>query len=62
MSYLCDLLFIFVYSFIMINRIVLRKQAHLPLFFRKSYYFWMIALMKNVNSFQIAKAQPQGVA
>ena len=27
-----------------------------------SYYFWMITLMKNVNNFQIAKVQPQGVA
>ena len=27
-----------------------------------SGYFWMITSMKNVNNFQIAKVQPQGVA
>ena len=27
-----------------------------------SYYFWMITWMKNVNNFQIAKFQLQGVA
>ena len=26
------------------------------------YYFWMITLIKNMNNFQIAKVQPQGVA
>ena len=26
-----------------------------------SYYFWKIMWMKNVNNFQIAKVQPQGV-
>ena len=26
------------------------------------YYFWMTMWMKNVNNFQIAKVQPQGVA
>ena len=26
-----------------------------------SYYFWMIAWINNVNNFQIAKVQPQGV-
>ena len=27
-----------------------------------SYCFWVIKLMKNVNNFQMAKIQPQGVA
>ena len=28
----------------------------------KNIYFWMITWMKNVNNFQLAKVQPQGVA
>ena len=32
------------------------------LIFYMSYYFWMITWMKNVNNFQIAKAQTHGVA
>ena len=27
----------------------------------KSYYFWMITWMKNMNNFQIANFQPQSV-
>ena len=27
-----------------------------------SYYFWMMTWMKNVNNFQMAKVQSQGVA
>ena len=27
-----------------------------------SYYLWMITWLKNVNNFQTAKVQPQGVA
>ena len=27
-----------------------------------SYYYWMITRMRNVNNFQMAKVQPQGVA
>ena len=27
----------------------------------KSYYFWMITWMKNMDNFQIANFQPQGV-
>ena len=34
----------------------------LLIFQNMSYYFWMIMFMKNVNNFQIAKVQPQGVA
>ena len=34
----------------------------LLIFPNMSYYFWMIAWMKNVNVFQIAKVQSQGVA
>ena len=34
----------------------------LLLFQSMSYYCWMITWMKNVNKFQIAKVQPQGVA
>ena len=34
----------------------------LLLIFYMSYYFWMITWMENVNNFQIAKIQPQGVA
>ena len=36
--------------------------ALLLIFENMSYYFWMTTWMKNVNSFQIAKVQPQGVA
>ena len=31
-------------------------------FWNMSYYFWMITWMKNVDTFQIAKLQPRGVA
>ena len=49
----------------LINRIVSWVQIHL--FFmliclEDVYYFWMQRWMKNVNNFQIAKVQPQGVA
>ena len=27
----------------------------------ESYYFWMITWMKNINNFQMANFQPQGV-
>ena len=33
----------------------------LLLTFKNIYYFW-ITWMKNVNNFQLAKVQPQGVA
>ena len=56
-SYLCDLYFIFILIFIMVNRIILWIQTHL-LF----CLFLMAILMKNVSNFQITKVQPQGVA
>ena len=34
----------------------------LLLFKIMSFYFWMITWLKNVNSFQIPKVHPQGVA
>ena len=34
----------------------------LLIFQNMSNYFWMIRWMKNLNNFQIAKVQPQGVA
>ena len=34
----------------------------LLIFQNTSYHFQMITWMKNVNNFQIAKVQPQGVA
>ena len=43
MSYLCDFFFSFIFIFIMINRIISWRQAHLLiwLFFEKmSYYSW----------------------
>ena len=60
MSYLCDLFFLSVFIFIIVNRIISRIQTHLLLFFfyNMPYYFWM----KNVNNFQIIKIQPQGDA
>ena len=64
MPYLWDLFFIFAFIFIVTNRIISWIQTHLffCLFLRMSYYFWMITWMKNVNNFQIAKVQLQGVA
>ena len=54
-SYLCGLFFIFIFIF---TDIIL-----LLLTFQNMYYcFCMITWMKNVNNFQIAKVQPQGVA
>ena len=34
----------------------------LLIFYNISYYVWRITWMENVNNFQIAKVQPQGVA
>ena len=56
MSYLCDLFFIFI--FIMID--FMDKNALVLLLL--SICFWMTTWMKNVNNFQIAKVQSQGVA
>ena len=50
----------------MINRIISLIQTLLFfayfLEYSMSYSFWMITQMKNMNNFQIAKVQPQGVA
>ena len=65
MSYLCDPFFIFIFIFIMINHVISSVQTQLffCLFFRICpHYFWMIMWVKNVNSFQMSKVQPQGVA
>ena len=61
MSHLCDQFFIFIFIFIMINGNT-GALVLLLIFQNMSYYFLMITLMKNVNNFQIAKDQPQGVA
>ena len=58
MSYLCDLFLIFIFIFIMINRLNTDTLVVLLIFQNMSYYFWMITQMKNVNNFQIAKVQP----
>ena len=64
MSYLCDPSFIFIFVFIIINRIISwsRHNCSFAYFLDMFYYFWMITLMKNVNNFQIAKVQSQSVA
>ena len=36
--------------------------ALLLIFKNMFYHFWMITLMNDVDNFQIAKVQPQGVA
>ena len=58
------LFFISIFVFIMINHIISWIQTHLffLLIFKKMFYcFWMITLLMNVNNFQIAKVQPEGV-
>ena len=64
MSYLCVLFFFSFSIFIMINRIILSIQTHLffCLFLEYVLLFLDDYAMKNVNNFQIAKVQPQGVA
>ena len=55
-SYLCDLFFIFMFTFTDILLLLL-------IFQNMYYYFWIITGMKkNVNNFQTTKVQPQGVA
>ena len=58
MLYICDLFFIFIFIFTMINHINLMNTDTLVM----SFYSWIITWMKDVNSFQITKVQPQGVA
>ena len=60
MSYLCDLFFIFI--FIMINFMNTNALALLLIFQNMSICFWITTWMKNVNNFQNAKVQSQGVA
>ena len=65
MSYLCDLFLIFIFFFIMINSVISWKNTRLLfcLFFRiRPIIYWMITWMKNLNSYQVTKVQPQGVA
>ena len=56
MSYLSNLFFIF----IMINDMNTDILV-LLLIFNMSYFFWMIAWMKNMNDFQMAKVPPHSV-
>ena len=46
----------------MINHINTDTLSLLLTFQNMSYYFSVITWMKNVNNFQIAKVQPQGIA
>ena len=62
---LCDLFFIFIFIFIMVNHIILWKQAHL--FFRHFLEYFLLFLDDNMNNeceyFPNSKRfQPQGVA
>ena len=60
MSNLSDLFFIFTLIFIMINRMN-TDTCSFDYFVEYVHYFWMITWIKNVNNFQIAKVQSQGV-
>ena len=62
MSYLRNLILIFIFIFIVIDRINTDTIVLLLISQNISYYCWMITRIKNVNNFQIAKVQPQGVA
>ena len=55
MSYLCDLYLIFIFIFIMINRMSTDTFVLLLIFQNMQYYFWMITRVKNMNNFHIAK-------
>ena len=61
MLYLCDLFFIFILTFIMDNRMNTDKLV-LSLIFQNVLLFLDDNVDKNVNNFQIAIVQPQGVA
>ena len=52
---LCDVIFIFILIFIMINLMNTDTLVLLLIFQNISYYFWMIMWRKNVNNFKIAK-------
>ena len=64
MSYFYDLFFIFSLIFIAINHITSLKWAHFFFIYFLEYLLFFLDndVMKNVNNFQIAKVQPQGVA
>ena len=55
LSYLCDLFFIFIFIFNMINRINTDTLGLLLIFQNMTYYFWMIKWMNNVNIFKYQK-------
>ena len=59
--YLCDLIFIFILIFVMINRMNTDTLVLLLIFQNMSYYLWMITWMKNVHNFWVGKVQPQCV-
>ena len=60
MSYLCDLLFIFIFICIMINRINTDTLVLSLNFQNMFYYFYVITWMKNVNKFPNSKSSPSG--
>ena len=60
MSYLCDLLFIFNFICIMINRINTETLVLSLNFQNMFYYFYVITWMKNVNKFPNSKSSPSG--
>ena len=63
MLYLCNLFFIFIFS--MVNCMIQWMQTHIcssTYFLEYFLFLWMITWIKNVNNFQIAKVQYQGVA
>ena len=64
MSHLCNLFLIFIFIFIMVNRMISSIQTHFIFFLFLEYILLFLDdnVMKNVNNFQIAKVQPQGVA
>ena len=64
MSYLYGLFFIFIFIFIMVNRVIPWIQTHLLFFLFLEYILLFLDdnVMKNVNNFQMAEVQPQGVA
>ena len=62
MPYPCDLFFIFIIIFIMINLKNTDTLDLLTISQSISHSFWMITCMKNFNNFQIAIGQPYGVA
>ena len=56
MSYLCDLYFMLIVIFIIINRMNTDALVLLLIFQKISFYFWMITCMKNAYNVQIGKS------